>query len=291
MLTFLTIISKGSGPYWNMIRKQLAEEKIAPLTITHAPNLIGHPIGILLLIFLGMFVLPTDPMFFLFWFGMITISSVVSIFIILGLLKTKFYTTQIIGSLGFVSSAVFASLFLGEQLTSIKIFCLLLAVLGVIFFSWPKTTDKFFAFDQGIIFTVLAVILGGLASVLHKFSTFHVSSPSALFTGRFIGDLIGWTLVWLVSMWIIKRNPVNDLSNLIRKQHGKIFIVGVIVSTFIDSWLVYKLPISTIAMVGTITFPVSYFLSSFKYKERITPLMWLGTICIIVSIILFLTVK
>jgi drug/metabolite transporter (DMT)-like permease len=291
MLTFITIISKGSGPYWNTIRKQLATEKIAPLTITHAPNLIGHPIGILLLISLGMFVLPTDPMFFLFWFGTIAISAIVNIFIILGLLKTKFFTTQIIGSLGFVSSAIFASLFLGEQLTTIKIFCLFLAILGVVFFSWPKKAGKLFAFDQGVIFTLLAVFLGGLASVLHKSATFHVSNPSAFFTGRFVGDLIGWTLVWLVSMWIIKRNPVTDLTNLVHKQHGKIFIIGVVASTFIDSWLIYKLPISTIAIIGTIAFPVSYFLSSFKYKEHITFLMWLGTISIISSIVLFLIAK
>ena len=288
MLTLLTIFDKASGPCWNALRKRLAKEKIAPLTITHAPNLIGHPIGILILVFSGMFLLPKDPLFFLFWFGMIALSSIVSIFIILGLLETKFFTTQIIGSLGFVSSSVCASIFLGEHLGAIKIFCLFLAILGVIFFAWPKELNHFFAFDRGIVFTILAVILGGITSVLYKAATFHVSGFGALLTGRFIGDLIGWTIAWLISMWIIKRNPISDLANLAHKKSGRIFVVGLTITTLIDAWVIYKLPVTTVAMIGTLAFPVMYFLSYFKYKEKITVKMWIGTLCIISSIILFL---
>jgi drug/metabolite transporter (DMT)-like permease len=221
---------------------------------------------------------------------MIALSAIVSIFIILGLLETKFFTTQIIGSLGFVSSSVFANIFLGEQLNILKVFCLFLAILGVVFFTWPKKTRNFFAFDRGIVFTILAVILGGITSVLYKLATFHVSGYGALLTGRFIGDLIGWTIVWLISMWVIKRNPVSDLDNLARKKSGQIFVLGLAVFTLLDSWLIYKLSVSTLAMIGTLAFPVSYFLSYFKYREQITPLMWLGTICIVLSVILFILV-
>jgi drug/metabolite transporter (DMT)-like permease len=288
MLTLLAIINKASGPYWNLLRKKLAKEKIAPLTITHSSNLIGHPIGILILIFSGMFLLPNDPLFYIFWFALIAISAIVSIFIILGLLETKFFTTQIIGSLGFISSSVFANIFLGEQLNAIKIFCLFLSILGVVFFAWPKKVDHFFAFDRGIVFTILAVILGGIASVLYKLATFHVIGFGSLLAGRFVVDLIGWTIVWLISMWIIKKNPISDLTNLARKKSGQIFVIGVACLTLLDAWLIYKLPVSTLAMIGTLAFPVSYFISYFKYKEKITPLMWLGTICIIISIILFI---
>lgn len=291
MLTLLTILSKASGPYWNMYRRRLAEEKITALTITHAPNLIGHPIGVAILILLGMFVLPTDPLFFLYWFGLIVVAAIISIFIILGLLETKFFTTQIIGSLGFVSSSICAAIFLNEDLNVWAIFSLCLAVVGVIFFSWQKNEGKIFAFDRGMIFTILAVVLGGFASVLHKLATFHVSSYSALFTGRFVVDLIGWTLIWLIGMLIIRRNPIKDLTSLVQKPHGKIFIVGIVTTTFIDSWLIYNLPITTIAILGTIAFPVTYFISNYKYKERITPFMWIGTLCILSSVILFLLFK
>jgi hypothetical protein len=291
MLTLLTIISKASGPYWNMLRRRLAEEKIAPLTITHAPNLIGHPIGIIILVLLGMFALPTDPLFFLYWSGLIVMAAIINIFIILGLLETKFFTTQVIGSLGFVSSSICATFFLNERLNAWAIFALCLAVFGVILFSWRKNDGKIFVFDRGMIFTILAVVLGGFSSILHKLATFHVSSYRALFTGRFIGDLIVWTLVWLIGMTIIKKNPARDLTAMIKKRHGKIFILGVIFVTLIDSYLIYKLPVTTIAMLGTIAFPVTYFISDKKYKEHITRSMWLGTLCIVSSIIIFLIFK
>jgi len=270
------------------LRRRLAEEKISALTITHAPNLVGHPIGIVILILLGMFVLPTDPMFFLYWFGMIVIAAIVSVFVILGLLETKFFTTQIIGSLGFVSSSICAAIFLGERLNAWAVFALCLAVFGVVLFSWKKKEEKIFEFDRGMVFTILAVLLGGFSSVLHKLSMFHVSGYSALFTGRFVGDLIGWTVVWLVGMAIIRRNPVRDLGSLVKKQHGKLYILGIIVTTFIGSYLIYNLPVTTISILGTVAFPVTYFISNYKYKEHITPFMWLGTLCIVSSIILFL---
>lgn len=288
MFTLLTILSKASSPYWNTFRRRLAEEKNSPLTITHAPNLIGHPIGLATLAAFGMFIIPTDPLFFIYWFEMILIAAIVSIFIILGLLKTKFFTTQVIGSLGFVSSSICATLFLNEKLNNWMIFSLCLAVLGVILFSWKGRGEKLLIFDRGMIFTILAVIFGGFSSVLYKLATFHVSGYGALFTGRFIGDLIGWTIVWLVGTMIIHQNPVKDFGSLIKKPHGQIFTIGVIITTLIDSWLIYNLSVTTIAMLGTITFPVMYLISYFKYKERITPFMLLGTLCIMSSIVLFL---
>lgn len=290
MLALLTILNKASGPYWNTLKKQLAQEKVQPLTITVAPSLVAHPISILVLILLGMFALPTQGAFYLFWFGMIIISAIVSIFTILGLLETKFFTTQVIGSLGFVSSSIFAAIFLKENLNSWTILSILLAVMGVILFSWKKHDHSInlFAFDRGMVFTIIAVLLSGLATVLYKFATFHVSGYAQLFTGRFVGDLIGWTTVWLIVLLVVKKNPARDLKLMLEKSHGWVFIIGTTVTTFIDAWLIYSLPVTTISILGTIAFPIMYFISYFKYKEKITPFMWLGTLCIVSSIIIFI---
>jgi drug/metabolite transporter (DMT)-like permease len=275
-----------------MLRRHLGEKKIHPLTITHVPNLIGHPIGLIALAALGLFVIPTDPLFFLCWSGMIIFAAVVSIFSILGLLETKFFTTQVIGSLGFVSSSVCAAIFLKESLNAWTIFSLGLAVVGVILFSWKREQGrKLFSFDRGMVFVILAVLLSGFSSVLYKLATFHVSSYEALLTGRFITDLIVWTMVWIIVLSSVKKNPGKDLILMLKKNYSWIFTIGVIATTFIDTMIFYKLSVTTISILGTIAFPVMYFISYFKYKERITPSMWLGTLCTVSAIIIFITLK
>jgi len=291
MFTLLTILSKGSAPYWNMWKRKYAEDGIAPLTIAHVSNLIGHPIGIAILIISGFFILPLDPLFYLYWFSLIGVAAIVTMFTIYGLLETKFFTTQVIGSLKFVSSSILAVIFLHEKLNGWSIFALVLGVIGVIFFSWDKKEKRLFAFDKGMIFTIIAVILSGFSSIFYKLATLHVGSPASLFTGRFIADLIGWTLIWVIVLLAMKKNPLKDLNALVQKPYSKIFLPGDIITTFLDSWLVYMLPVITISVLGTIAFPVTYFISYFKYKERITASMWLGTLCIASSIIIFLLFK
>jgi drug/metabolite transporter (DMT)-like permease len=79
------------------------------------------------------------------------------------------------------------------------------------------------------------------------------------------------------------------MKDISRTRHGQIYIIGLVATTFLDTWLIYKLPVQTLAILGTIAFPITYFLSSYLYKERITRSMWIGTAFIIGSIIVFLT--
>jgi drug/metabolite transporter (DMT)-like permease len=291
MLILLTVLNKIAGPYWNTLRKSLAEKGNAPITIAHAPNLITHPIGIAILAFMGIFALPRDHLFFFFWFGMIIIAAITTTFSILGLLQAKFFATQVIGSLGFAASLLFASFLLGETMSRMQIFSLCLAVAGVILFLLPKKREDYFVIDKGVVFIIISVILGGLSSVLYKLASHHVTSYASFLGGRFIGDLIGWTIVWLISLRILRIRPLADLGVVVRDRSGFILILGTSVVTLIDSWLIYKLPISLVAMIGTLAFPVSYFISRYKYKEHITLNMWLGTLAIIGSVILFIATK
>jgi len=287
MLIFLSIVDNLLKPYWDTLRKKLAQEDISPLTISHAPNILGHPIGILILLISGGFILPQNPKFFLFWFVMISIAALASILNIWSLTKTKFFGVQVIGRLGFVTSTIFAALILGEQLNGVKIIALLLAIVGVVIFTWPKNI-KSFHFDYGLLSAIAAVTLGGLASVFYKMATFYTPNYTTFLSGRFIGDMIGWTLVWLVAMSIMRRNPIRELVKCVHNKSGKIMILGVAVSTLLTSWLIYKLPISLLAMLSTLVFPASYFFSHFKFKEKITKQMWAGTILIVVSVVFFI---
>ena len=213
MFTLITILTKASVPYWNMYKRRLGEEGIAPLTIAHVPNLIGHPIGIALLFLTGLFLLPTDLLFYIYWVALVIIAAIVGIFTILGLLETKFFTTQVIHSLGFVSSSICAVIFLNEKLNGWTVFALILGVLGVIFFSYKKSENRFFVFDRGTIFTILAVVLAGFSSIFYKLASFHVPNTFAFFTGRFVVDLIVWTIIWIFGLWMVGKNPFKDFSS------------------------------------------------------------------------------
>ena len=290
MLIFLTIIHNLAQPYWDTLKKSLAKENVSSLTIIHSPNLVGHPIGIIILIALGIFTIPSNPQFFLFWFGMICIASVSLTLNIWGLLETKFFAVQILNKLGFVTSSIMAVLLIGETLTSLQVISLVLGVIGVAFFAWPQHLSRSnFVWDRGVIFIVISLILSGFSSVFYKIATFHTPNYITFLSGRFVADMIGWTAVWLIiSLCFLKRNPIKELVRCIKNQSGLIMIIGIAVSTLLSSWLIYKLPVTTFAMLGILTIPAAYLFSRFKYKESMTARMWIGTVFIISSVGLFL---
>jgi len=289
MLIFLTIVQKIVNPYWNTFRKHISKRGISSITVTYVPTPIGHSIGIIILLLLGIFTLPQKSEFYLFWFIMISIASIVNVWKIWGLLRTKFFAVETIGSLGFVSTAGFAFLILGEKVSFLQTLAICIAVVGVIIFSWPRKTDGKFTIDRGILYLILSVILSGLAAVFYKLATSFVPDYPSFLSGRFVGDLMGWTTVWLIGMFIIKRNPIRDLLDCLHGREGLFLTIGVTISTLLESWLIFKLPVSTIAMIGILAFPSSYLISRFKYEEKISFQMWAGTILIIYSVVLFLT--
>ena len=287
MEILLVVINNLLGPYWDTLKKRLGREKVAPLTITHAPNLIGHPIGIALLCAAGVFALP-DHRFFVLWLVLIVLSALSSILTIWGLLKTKFFAVEVIGSLGFVANSFFAVLILGEHLKTHQVLAILFALIGVILFVWPKAAVGKFTFDKGMLYILLSVLIGGLSSIFYKMATFTTTNYWTFLSGRFVTDLVGWTTVWLISLAMIRRNPFTDLGNVLEKRHGQIMVAGIAVSSLLSSWLIYKMPVTTLAMLSTLGFPAAYFLSQMKYKERISFRMWMGTLFIVGGTVLFL---
>jgi drug/metabolite transporter (DMT)-like permease len=288
MEIFLVVLNNLFSPYWDTLRKRLGREKVAPLTITNSPNLIGHPIGIALLCAAGVFALP-DHRFFLLWICLIVLSACSSVLTIWGLLKTKFFAVEVIGSLGFVANSFFAVLILGEHLKTHQVFAILFALVGVILFVWTKESIGKFTFDKGMIYILLSVLIGGLSSIFYKLATFTTPNYWTFLSGRFVTDLVIWTTVWLISLAMIKRNPITDLGNVYLKRHGQIMVAGIVLSGLVSSWLIYKMPVTTLAMLSTLGFPAAYFLSQIKYKERISFRMWMGTLFIVGGTVLFLT--
>lgn len=289
MLILLGALYNLSLPYWDTLKIRLAKSRISSLTIIDAPNLVGHPIGIIILLALGLFTLPTDPTFYLSWFGMIVLSSFSLVLQIWGLLKTKFLGEEIIWKLGFLMSSLAAILLLGEQVTEMQAIAMGIATLAILFFAWPKQITKTsFTLDKGVLFVVLALFIDAFSTILYKNAALHASTYEAFLTGRFVGDLVGWTIVWVVGLvFVSKLNPLKELRRCIQSPGGKWMIVGVAATNIIDSFLIYKLPVVTFAILGTLIIPSAFLFSRFKYGETMTRHMWIGTGLGIMATLLF----
>lgn len=288
MLIFLAIASDLLSPYWDTYKKYLSKEGFASLTVICSPNLVEHSIGMIVLISLGFFVLPTDIHFYFYWFVMILISAVELTLNIWGLVKSSFFGVHVVGSLSFVVSSIAAVFFLGEYLSYMQYLAIGIAIVGVALFTWPKNQNLSFKnLDKGVVFVFISVILGGLAVIPYKMATFYTPDYTTFLTGRIVGDLIGWNAVWMMSLLWIKRSPLIELKRLMNTREALVLIVGASCSNLLGSWLIYKMPVTNLSILGTLSIITSYFINSYKYQNRLTGRMWAGTVCIIFAIAVF----
>jgi drug/metabolite transporter (DMT)-like permease len=290
MFIFLTAIYSAALPYWDTLKRKLAEKRLSSLTIIYVPNIVGHPIGIFLLLCLGLFVLPTDPVFYLSWFGMVVIASFSLVLNIWGLLKTEFFGVQILSRLGFLANTIVAVLVLGERLTELQVISLGFATVAILFFTWPKRIKGTkLVWDMGVFFIVLSLIIGAFSTTLYKLAALHTSSYPSFLSGRFVADLIAWTIVWVVGLMFISRlNPLKELKRCLGTHEGMWMAIGLAGSNLLGSLLIYELPVVTVSMIGTVAIPSAYLYSRFKYGEQITTRMWIGTALSAIAIVLFL---
>ncbi len=288
MLTLLAAINSLLTPYWNTKIKYLGKKGLASLTIIHSPNIIGHTVGIAILISTGLFILPTKLNFFSFWLALVIVAAMQLTLNLKGLIKSNFFGVQIVGNLGFVVSSILAVFFIGEHLSLLQYFAICMAVIGVALFVWPKNTKlDLGGIDSGIAFVFLSVILGGFSSVLYKMAALNTSSYPMLMTGRFIGDLVAWTIVWLISLVWLKRSPLSEINNLMHEKEGLLMIAGVSSTSLLSSYLIYKLPVTSLSILGTLGIITSYFISTYKYKDALSVRMIIGAFCVIFSIGVF----
>ena len=285
MPIFLAVLNNLLAPYWDTYKKYLSKKGFASLTVISSPNLIEHSVGIIVLLSLGLFVLPIDPRFYFYWFLMVIISAVELTLNIWGLVKSSFFGVRVIGSLSFVVSSISAVFFIGEHLGYMQYLAILIAVIGVALFTWPKNQSVSFEnVDKGILFVFISVILSGVSLIPYKMATFYTPSYTTFLTGRIVGDLIAWNLVWLISLFWMKRSPLSELKRLVYTKEALILIVGASGANLLGSWLVYKMPVTELSILGTLGIITAYFINSYKYKSRLTMRMWAGTICILFSI-------
>lgn len=288
MLILLTVINNLLAPYWDTYKKYLSKQGFASLTVICSPNLIEHSVGIIVLLSLGLFVLPTDIHFYLYWFLMVIISAVELTLNIWGLVKSSFFGVRVVGSLSFVVSSISAVFFIGEHLSLLQYLSIVIAIIGVILFTLPKGKSFHLKnLDKGIVFVFISVILSGLSLIPYKMATFYTPSYTTFLTGRIVGDLVAWNLVWIISLLWIKRSPLIELKRLMNTKEALILIIGASGANLLGSWLIYKMPVTELSILGTLGIITSYFIDRNTYNNRLTTRMRIGTICIIFSIGIF----
>lgn len=288
MLAFIAAIGLHlTAPYFELLKRELAKKKFASLTLLHGPNLIGHPIFIIALLALGLFQLPRDPEFFLWWAGLVALSAIELTLVLRGLLRSSFFAVQALARVEFAVTAVLGVILLGERIDTLQAIALLLATASALIFLWPKYEGGSIIWDRGLLLTLLAIFLTSFGSILYKYSSELTASYSEFLTGRIIGDLAAWTLIWLGSLYFLGRKPLKELWSCWSLLPGKLFLLGSAALNLVDSWLVFALPISTVAMLSTLAIPASYFIGQRADREPWNPRQIVSGLLILIALLLF----
>lgn len=291
MLIFIGALYNFALPYWDTLNKKLSERGISSLTILHAPNLIGHPILIALLVSLGLFILPKDPVFYLSWLGLVVLSAFSLTLHLWGLVRTKFFGVQMLTKLGFLLNTIAAIFLLNEHVTLLQTLALGIATIAIVIFAWPNRTasQRAIVWDFGILFIILSQAIEAFSIILYKLAALHTGTYWTFLSGRLSADLIAWSCVWIVGLvFINKVNPAKELERFFSMPDGRQVATGSVLSNLVDSFLIYELPVVTLSILGTLTIPSAYFWSRVKYDEKISPRMWIGTSLGIAAILLFI---
>ncbi len=277
-------------PYWDTIRKHLAEKGISPLTILHGPNLAGHFVGILALILFDKFQLPSNSTFYILWFGVTLTAAIGFSLSIKAFTISKFFEVQILNRLDFIISILLLVIFLHEPMTWLRAVGAILAFAGVICIMWPqKSQHQRIKWDIGLVYATFAATIIGFSFVLFKKATLIVPDFWAFISGRFVADLVFWTLIWLsYTLKFHKVNPIIDLTNMFRERQGKILLGILPPVLFIQSFIIYSLQGSQISIMVPLSIPAAFLFSHFKYKEDQSKQIWLGVGMIFVAILLYL---
>lgn len=245
--------------YLDALKKQLARQGFASLTLIHGPNLVGHPLLLVVLLCFGIFHIPDNPEFFAWWLALAGVSVGQFTLQIWGLVRSSFFSVQALARSSFAVSAVMGALLLHEQLQLIQWAAIGVALLGSILFVMPSRSGPRLSWDTGLIFTFISVLLGGFGAVFYKLASTAAANYFELLTGRIIGDLVIWTAVWAIVLLAMRRQPIRELAACLHQRVGAIFLIGSAARALLNSWLIFMLPVSTLAMLNALAIPISYF--------------------------------
>lgn len=288
MFVFLVLVTAVAETYFESLKKDLAKQGFEAVLLITSISWIGCPILIGILLVMGKFQLPTDPIFYLLWFVLTLNTWIHFALFVTGLGRTRFLAAEALSSLGFVATAFYAVLFLDERLTIEGVVALIIAALGALaFLNWRTISTIQAAENLGILAILSSMLLVPLGGILYKAASLHTSSYQQFLTGRLTMDVVCYSL--FLCFWFTfwhRRNPLRSIRSLLSHSRGIAYMAGWAAINLLYSWLIYELPVSLFAVLGAVSIPAGSVIGRIKYKERLKPSYILGAICISAAIAL-----
>lgn len=289
MPIFLTALNNIAETYLQSLKKDLAKNDFGSALLIASISWGGLTIlGVVF--FLGDFHMPSETAFYLYWFGVAFLTSIKFAFFVRGLKNTNFLAANALPNIAFVTTVIYAALFLHEPLSALQIAAILIAVIGaLLFFNW-KDFSKITATNKGLLFIVFSLIITPFGSIFYKAATLQTSSYTQFLAGRLVMDFTYYTLFFLlVFVFWYRKNPMSQSVLFSSSFVGVAYIVGWTLTNLLDSWLIFLLPISLFTMLGTVSIPASYVIGKIKYKEQIKTKDIVGAALVVLAVLLFLS--
>jgi drug/metabolite transporter (DMT)-like permease len=157
MLSLITLFNSTLKTYFQSLKKDLSIAGFDPTLLV--VSISWASLLILLGLWLtGNFQMPTEPLFYLYWFFLTLIATSGYILFVKGIFHAQFMAANSFSNLGFVMTAVYAYLILGEVLSIQKIFAIILALLGaLLFFEWKPINKVALLQNKGLLLIVFSI--------------------------------------------------------------------------------------------------------------------------------------
>ncbi len=288
MFVFLALVNDIFKTYLDSLKRDLGEAGFKMVLIL-AINAWAGGLVILWLILRGQFQMPIDPFFYLLWFGLTLLTEISFTLMLAGMLNTTFFAATSLGNISFVMTTIYAAIFLKEKYTLLQFAAIIIAAVGMLLFFKGGFTRKLFRENKGVFLVLFSLLLTPLEYILYKAATLHASSYHQFLTGRLTMDLFFYTLffVAITVVWY-RKNPLPEIKSFIFSRSGSGYVLGHTLTELLESWLIFKIPISLFTMLGTLSIPTAYFIGRKKYKELLDWQHLSGAVLIALGVILFL---
>jgi len=238
----------------------------------------------------GMFQMPSDLWFYVFWFLLTLSTEITFTAFLLGILSSTLMAANSFENAGFIMTPLFAVIFLHESYGWLQAAAIAVAFIGaLLFFERDSTMKGFISANKGLLLIVFSLVLAPLEYIFYKSATLHTASYHQFLTGRLVMDAAFYTLffVCVVIFWY-RKNPFPLMKAKALSKPGILFLAGTTIAELVESWLVFKMPIGLFMMLGVISIPVGYFIGWARYGDTIKKKEIIGGILVAVAVAMFI---
>ena len=192
------LINSIFGTYLESLKRDLSNNGFESILLIISITLIGSPLIAIFLLVTNQFQMPGDYYFYLSWFALALLTVIQFTLFIVGMTKTRFLAANAFSNLAFVTTILYAVMFLREPLSLLSTSAVLLGLIGaILFFDWQDFSTKDLKGNIGLLLILFSVVLSPLESILYKVATLHTDSYHQFLTGRVTMDFLYYSIFTL----------------------------------------------------------------------------------------------